>query len=72
MGRPRKFYLVFCPYGGATRIVDGLDALYRATGQRYGTGFKTRLRAEEFAAWRDYRYGYPYSVNNPRNEKGAH
>lgn len=55
-GRPRKFYLIF-EYGQTTRICEGLAELYQLTGQHHGLGFRTRLEAEEYAMWRDYRYG---------------
>lgn len=57
MGRPRLFYIVYGQNGARSRIAHGLDELYQLTGQRYGDGFPTRERAEEEAAWRDYRHG---------------
>jgi len=69
MGRPRKFYLVYRDTRPTT-IAHGLAELHRMTGSRTGTGFAKRETAETFAAWRDYRYGFPFSVHNPRRLKG--
>lgn len=66
LARPRKFHLHFYEPGHAT-ISEGLKEHLKVTGQRYGhASFKTRRGAEEFAAWIEYRYGYPHSVNRPR------
>lgn len=72
MGRPRKFYVVWGTNGAPSRVAHGLDELRKLTGQYSGAGFTSRQRAEEVAAWRDYRYGSPYSVNRPRSPDGRH
>ena len=72
MGRPRKFYVVWGEGDAPSRVAHGLEELHKLTGQYTGAGFSSRQRAEEAAAWRDYRYGSPYSVNRPRPSDDRH
>lgn len=57
MGRPHNFYVVWTD-DRRVYVVQGRAAA--AALSPSFKAFRTRLAAEEFAAWWQYRYGYDY------------